>query len=71
VLSRITFAGALYLGLVAVLPNFFLGVTGGNSAQNNFPFGGTAVLIMVGVGLDTVKQIESQLMQRNYEGFLR
>jgi preprotein translocase subunit SecY len=55
-----------------VLPNFFLGVTGsGNSAANNFPFGGTAVLIMVGVGLDTVKQIESQLMQRNYEGFLR
>jgi preprotein translocase subunit SecY len=72
VLSRITFAGALYLGVIAVLPNFFLGVTGsGNSAANNFPFGGTAVLIMVGVGLDTVKQIESQLMQRNYEGFLR
>ena len=39
--------------------------------NQNFPFGGTAVLIMVGVGLDTVKQIESQLMQRNYEGFLR
>ena len=44
-------------------------ITGGNN--QNFPFGGTAVLIMVGVGLDTVKQIESQLMQRNYEGFLR
>jgi preprotein translocase subunit SecY len=43
---------------------------GGNSTQN-FPFGGTAVLIIVGVGLETVKQIESQLMQRNYEGFLR
>jgi preprotein translocase subunit SecY len=72
VLNRITFAGALYLGVIAVLPNFFLGVTGsGNSAANNSPFGGTAVLIMVGVGLDTVKQIESQLMQRNYEGFLR
>ena len=72
ILNRITFAGSLYLGVIAVLPNFFLGVTGnGNSGQNNFPFGGTAVLIMVGVGLDTVKQIESQLMQRNYEGFLR
>ena len=72
VLNRVTFPGALYLGIVAVLPNFFLGVTGsGNSTANNFPFGGTAVLIMVGVGLDTVKQIESQLMQRNYEGFLR
>ena len=70
VLSRITLPGSLYLGLIAVLPNFFLGITG-NGQNQNFPFGGTAVLIMVGVGLDTVKQIESQLMQRNYEGFLR
>jgi preprotein translocase subunit SecY len=70
VLSRITLPGSLYLGLIAVLPNFFLGITGTGNNQN-FPFGGTAVLIMVGVGLDTVKQIESQLMQRNYEGFLR
>jgi preprotein translocase subunit SecY len=54
---------------VAILPNFFFSITSGNN--QNFPFGGTAVLIMVGVGLDTVKQIESQLMQRNYEGFLR
>jgi preprotein translocase subunit SecY len=70
VLNRITLPGSLYLGIIAVLPNFFLGVTGSGNNQN-FPFGGTAVLIMVGVGLDTVKQIESQLMQRNYEGFLR
>jgi preprotein translocase subunit SecY len=70
VLNRITLPGSLYLGVVAVLPNFFLGLTGSGNNQN-FPFGGTAVLIMVGVGLDTVKQIESQLMQRNYEGFLR
>ncbi|HEX3814270.1 MAG TPA: preprotein translocase subunit SecY [Mycobacteriales bacterium] len=69
VLSRITLPGSIYLGVIAVLPNFFLSMTGGNN--QNFPFGGTAVLIMVGVGLDTVKQIESQLMQRNYEGFLR
>jgi len=69
VLSRITFPGSLYLGIVAVLPNFFFNITSGNN--QNFPFGGTAVLIMVGVALDTVKQIESQLMQRNYEGFLR
>ncbi len=69
VLNRITLPGALYLGLIAVLPNFFFSLTQGNN--QNFPFGGTAVLIMVGVGLDTVKQIESQLMQRNYEGFLR
>ncbi|MGH4027250.1 MAG: preprotein translocase subunit SecY, partial [Pseudonocardiaceae bacterium] len=70
VLNRITLPGSLYLGTVAVLPNLFLDLTGSNQNQN-FPFGGTAVLIMVGVGLDTVKQIESQLMQRNYEGFLR
>jgi preprotein translocase subunit SecY len=69
VLSRITLPGSLYLGVISILPNLFLGITS-NNAQN-FPFGGTAVLIMVGVGLDTVKQIESQLMQRNYEGFLR
>jgi preprotein translocase subunit SecY len=70
VLSRITLPGSIYLGIIAVLPNFFLEVTGSGQNQN-FPFGGTAVLIMVGVGLDTVKQIESQLMQRNYEGFLK
>ncbi|SHL01317.1 protein translocase subunit secY/sec61 alpha [Pseudonocardia thermophila] len=70
VLSRITLPGSLYLGIIAVLPNFFLGLTGTGNNQN-FPFGGTAVLIMVGVGLDTVKQIESQLKQRKYEGFLR
>ncbi|MGQ0839159.1 preprotein translocase subunit SecY [Actinokineospora sp.] len=70
VLSRITLPGSIYLGVIAVLPNFFLDITGQGQNQN-FPFGGTAVLIMVGVGLDTVKQIESQLMQRNYEGFLK
>jgi preprotein translocase subunit SecY len=58
----------LYLGLVAVLPYVFLSLVGGN---NQFPFGGTAILIVVGVGLEFVKQVESQLMLRNYEGFLR
>ncbi|MFC7450585.1 preprotein translocase subunit SecY [Rhodococcus daqingensis] len=67
VLSRITLPGAIYLGLIAVLPNFFL--SGGNAGSSIF--GGAAVLILVSVGLDTVKQIESQLMQRNYEGFLK
>jgi preprotein translocase subunit SecY len=70
ILSRITLPGALYLGLISVLPNFFF-IWLNNSQYQNFPFGGVAVLIMVGVGLETVKQIESQLMQRNYEGFLR
>jgi preprotein translocase subunit SecY len=69
ILSRITLPGSLYLGIISVLPNLFIDLVGGQ--KQNFPFGGTAVLIIVGVGLETVKQIESQLMQRNYEGFLR
>jgi preprotein translocase subunit SecY len=68
VLSRITFPGALYLGVVSLIPLIALVLV---NATQNFPFGGTSILIMVGVGLDTVKQIESQLQQRNYEGFLR
>jgi preprotein translocase subunit SecY len=68
VLSRITAPGALYLALVALIPVFALILFG---ATQNFPFGGTAILIVVGVGLDTAKQIESQLQQRSYEGFLK
>jgi preprotein translocase subunit SecY len=68
VLSRITAPGALYLAFVALLPMLALAFVG---AGNTIPFGGTPILIAVGVGLDTVKQIESQLQQRNYEGFLR
>ena len=68
ILSRVTSFGAVYLGLVAVLPYLLFGLTG---AGNQVPFGGAAILIIVGVGLETVKQIESQLMLRNYEGFLR
>jgi preprotein translocase subunit SecY len=70
VLNRITLPGSIYLGIIAVLPNVFLQAGDGGGIQN-LPFGGTAVLIMIGVGLATVKQIESQLMQRNYEGFLK
>ncbi|MEU7899525.1 preprotein translocase subunit SecY [Nonomuraea sp. NPDC049152] len=68
VLTRLTAPGALYLGLISMVPIIALAISG---ASQNFPFGGTSILIMVGVGLDTVKQIESQLQQRNYEGFLR
>ena len=68
VLSRLTFPGSLYLGLIALLPSIAFILL---NANQNFPFGGTSILIIVGVGLDTVKQIESQLQQRNYEGFLR
>ena len=68
VLTRLTAPGSIYLGLIAVLPVFAFGLLG---VSGQFIFGGTSLLIMVGVGLDTVKQIESQLQQRNYEGFLR
>jgi preprotein translocase subunit SecY len=68
VLSRLTAAGSLYLGLVALIPLVAVSLL---NATAQFPLGGTSILIMVGVGLDTVKQLESQLQQRNYEGFLR
>jgi len=68
VLTRITLPGSLYLALLATIPYVAFNVIG---VGNQFIFGGTSLLIMVGVGLDTVKQIESQLQQRNYEGFLR
>jgi preprotein translocase subunit SecY len=68
VLNRITVPGALYLALVSLIPLIALVMVGANQ---NFPFGGTSILIIVGVGLETVKQIESQLQQRHYEGFLR
>ena len=68
VLSRITFPGALYLGLIALIPLISFSLIGANQ---NFPFGGTSILIIVGVGLETVKQISAQMEQRNYEGLLR
>jgi preprotein translocase subunit SecY len=68
VLTRLTAPGSVYLGLIALLPMVAFALLGVGS---QFPFGGTSILIAVGVGLDTVKQIESQLQQRNYEGFLR
>jgi preprotein translocase subunit SecY len=68
VLTRLTAPGSLYLAVIALIPMVALSVVGANQ---QFPFGGTTILIAVGVGLDTVKQIESQLQQRNYEGFLR
>lgn len=66
VLTRLTFAGAVYISLVCVLPSILIG-------KFNLPFyfGGTALLIAVGVGMDTVSQIESHLITRNYEGFLK
>ena len=68
VLSRITLPGALYLGFVALIPLLALNLL---NANQNFPFGGTSILIIVGVGLETVKQISAQMQQRNYEGLLK
>jgi preprotein translocase subunit SecY len=68
VLNRITLPGSLYLATIATLPYLAFAALGVGS---RFAFGGTSILIIVGVGLDTVKQIESQLQQRNYEGFLK
>src|SRR5699024_3311075 len=68
VVSRITTAGAIYLAIVALIPTFVFKLLG---VADQVPFGGASLLIVVGVGLDTVRQIDSQLQQRHYEGFLR
>ena len=64
ILARLTFPGALYLAAVAALPTILI-----NQTAANFYFGGTSILIVVGVALDTMKQLEAQMMMRNYEGF--
>ncbi len=64
VLNRITFGGAIYLAAICVIPSILSNLMG-----VNFTFGGTALLIVVGVALDTVQQIEGHLISRNYEGF--
>ena len=68
VLSRLTAPGSLYLALISLIPTLAFVLI---NATGKFPFGGTSILILVGVALDTVKQIESKLQQRNYEGFLK
>ena len=66
ILARLTFPGALYLAAVAALPTLILAQT-----STELAFGGTSLLIVVGVALDTMKQLEAQMMMRNYEGFLK
>jgi preprotein translocase subunit SecY len=66
ILARLTFPGALFLAAVAALPTILIA-----RAHANFFFGGTSILIVIGVALDTMKQLEAQLMMRNYEGFLK
>ena len=67
VLNRITLVGGIFLALIAVLPTLVIGLTG----ITNIYFGGTSLLIVVGVALDTMKQLESQLMMRHYQGFMK
>jgi preprotein translocase subunit SecY len=71
VMNRLLFVGAIYLGVIAVLPNIALDMGVGGDMMALSSFGGTAILIMVSVALTTVKQIESQLLQSNYEGLLK
>jgi len=66
ILARLTFPGALFLAAIAALPTILI-----NQTSANFAFGGTSILIVIGVALDTMKQLEAQLMMRNYEGFLK
>ena len=68
VLSRVTLPGAIYLGLIALIPLIAFGILG---TSQNFPFGGTSILIIVGVGLESVKQINAQMQERNYQGLLK
>lgn len=68
VLTRITTVGAIYIAFLALLPLIALALF---DANQNVPFGGASILILVGVGLETVKQVDSKLQQHNYEGFLR
>src|SRR5215204_5450245 len=70
VLTRLTLPGAIYLAVVATLPSLFI-IYGGFSQATAGALGGTSVLIAVGVALDTMRQMESQMMMRSYEGFLR
>jgi preprotein translocase subunit SecY len=67
VLTKLTLAGAIFLALIAVLPNFMIAATGISSLY----FGGTALLIVVGVALETMKQFESHLLMRHYQGFMK
>ncbi|MGH2916908.1 MAG: preprotein translocase subunit SecY, partial [Solirubrobacteraceae bacterium] len=66
ILARLTFPGALFLAAIAALPTVLI-----NQTSANFAFGGTSILIVIGVALDTMRQLEAQLMMRNYEGFLK
>ena len=66
ILSRITLSGAIFLAIIALLPNILYAITG-----LNLQFGGTGLLIVVGVALETMKQLEAHLLMRHYQGFMK
>lgn len=73
-MNRLLIVGSIYLAVIAALPNILINMgvqTTQASGQGQMPFGGTAILILVSVALTTIKQLESQVMQSNYEGFLK
>ena len=65
-MTRITFVGAIFLAVIAVMPTII-----GKFTSLDFNFGGTSLLIVIGVALDSMKQLENQMLMRNYEGFLK
>lgn len=67
IMTRITLAGAFFLAFIAILPNFIGWITGIEGVY----FGGTAILIVVGVAIDTMKQAESLVLNRQYQGFMK
>ena len=70
ILSRITLLGALLLSVVALFPLLFQLITAACKVPMNVSLGGTSIIILVGVAIETVKQLESQMMMRHYKGFL-
>jgi preprotein translocase subunit SecY len=70
VLTRLTLPGSLYLAIIAVLPGIFIYYFNFSQSTSR-ALGGTSILIVVGVALDTMRQMESQMMMRHYEGFLK
>jgi len=68
VMNRITLTGALFLAVISILPVFFANLAG---LPSSVQIGGTSLLIVIGVALDTMKQVESQLIKRHYKGFIK
>ena len=66
ILNRLTLSGGLFLAVIAIIP-----IIAGNVLNINLQFSGTSILIVVGVALETVKQLEQQMIMRNYKGFLK